>query len=170
MLGVTAALAGLGAGCVASSPSTWRGYPLYPPPAAPLAVSQVARLSALLPVGGAPSAGATSFIRAVDGREVSTLDRSFELLPGCHVVETARQLVIANENMTWAGVVDPLAFVFQMKPGYEYQVVVEMAEGMGGTARLSISGAELDATGKRTAAVPPAAPGAARCGPVARAE
>jgi hypothetical protein len=48
-----------------------------------------------------------------------------------------------------------------MKPGYEYAVVVEMAEGMSGSARLSLYGAEQDPTGKRTGTVASVDPAAA---------
>jgi hypothetical protein len=153
-------LAVVGSGCVAA-PIVTRGYPLYAEAGGRPSASQVATLSALLPGGGAPGAGSTNFIRAVDGRDVSSLDTAFELLPGCHVVETDSELRFSDAMVTWSAQIGSRAFLFQMKPGYEYLVVVELSEGMSGTGRVSIYGVEQDPTGRRTARFSPVAPEAA---------
>ncbi len=156
-------LVGFGLGALASgcAVAPTRGYPLYPAPGPRPPVTQVAALSAWLPSGAAPEGGASNFIKAVDGRDVSAVGPAFELLPGCHVVETASQLVVADATVMWSGELGPRAFVFPMKAGYGYMVVVDLKEGMSGTGRLSIYGVEQDPTGKQTATFAPVAPDAA---------
>ncbi len=149
--------AGVG-GCTAATAT--RGYPLYPEAQGRLGGNQVARLGTLLPGGAAPEGGAANFIQKVDGRDVSSLDSAFELLPGCHVVETANELVLSDPMVMWSGEVGARAFAFPMKAGYDYLVVVELREGMSGSGRLSIYGVEQDQTGKRTATFAPLPPGA----------
>jgi hypothetical protein len=120
----------------------------------------VAKLSASLPGGASPSGGSATFIKAVDGRDVSTLDTAFELLPGCHVVQTASRLFVANEVMSWSGELGSRTFAFEMKPGYSYTVVVEFAEHMGNAASVSVYGVEQDPRGAETVRIAPVAPGA----------
>jgi hypothetical protein len=96
----------------------------------------------------------------VDGRDVSTLDTAFELLPGCHVVQTASRLFVANEVMSWSGELGSRTFAFEMKPGYSYTVVVEFAEHMGNAASVSVYGVEQDPKGAETVKIAPLAPGA----------
>jgi hypothetical protein len=157
LFGLSWALGAAGcAGTTMASP----GYALYPPSRGHLPSNQVARLSASLPVGAGPGTGASSFIKAVDGRDVSTLDSLFDLLPGCHVVQTASSLLMSNGNVTMTGQIGSRAFAFPMKAAFEYAVVLELIEGMGGGGRVSVYGVEKDATGKQTAtfqAMPPVA-------------
>lgn len=149
-----------------------RGYPLYASPGAPLASNQVATLGTTLPLGFAPGGGASSFIKTVDGRDVSTFDSYFELLPGCHVVSTDSQLIFSNTGRTWRRW--PLAtrfFILEMKAGYAYRVVVRLDEKMNGFMRLVIDGTEQDPTGKETRSFDPVPGFAARqaCVPPAAA-
>jgi hypothetical protein len=134
-----------------------RGYPLYAAPGGRLPANQVATLNAVLPMGAAPGVGAYSFIKTVDGRDVSGLDSFFELSPGCHVVEPERQLVMSNRNVTMSGTLGAAAFAFPMRAGYAYSVVVELQEGMN-SGRIRLFGAEDDASGKRTATFQPFPP------------
>ena len=150
-------LAILGTGCMGTSIAT-RGYPLYAAPGGRLPVNQVATLNAVLPVGGAPGGGTSSFIKMVDGRDVSGLDSIFELAPGCHVVEPDRQLTLSNGSITMSGSLGAAAFPFPMRAGYAYSVVVELQESMGGGGRIQLFGMELDAGGKRTKTFPPIPP------------
>jgi hypothetical protein len=118
-------------------------------------------LSAFLPVRSSPTGGTTSVIKAVDGQTVSGLATAFELLPGCHVVETESRLVVSNMNIAVTVDAPTRTFVFQMKPGYEYLVVVEMSEPAGATVRLAVYGVEQDPAGTRTGVVAPVTPAAA---------
>jgi hypothetical protein len=137
-----------------------RGYPLYPESGVRRPRGEVAKLSASLPGGASPWGGSTTFIQAVDGRDVSTLDTAFELLPGCHVVVTESRLLVANEAMSWSGEIAPRTFAFDMKPGFSYTVVVELAERMGGSAGVSVYATEQDPWGAQTVTIAPLAPGA----------
>jgi hypothetical protein len=156
-------LAAAAAGCLAA-PSAARGLPLYserdgrPPP------NQVATLTATLRGDTSFGGGAAPFIKAVDGRDVPSGIRAFELLPGCHVVELARRVLITNSAVEWTGQIDARAFVFDMKPGSEYTVVVELSsEGSIGAAQMKFSGVERDASGRQTGAFTPVASAAASC-------
>ncbi len=143
------------AGCFAAGADV-RGYPLYSAAEGRLPSSRVAKLSASLPGGASPGVGAAAFIKTVDGREVSTLDTAFELLPGCHIVQTQSRLLVTNEVMSWSGELGSRTFPFRMKPGHTYTVVVELAERFGGTARVSVYGIEQDSSGRTTQTIPPA--------------
>jgi hypothetical protein len=146
---------------VAGCASTPRGYPLYSESIGRLPVAHVARLNTSMPVGASPYGGAASFIRAVDGWQVSHLDRAFELLPGCHVVETEGRVIVASGNTTQSPAVGSQAFVLHMKPGYEYVVVVEMYEGMTDPAPMLVHTVEKDPSGAPTGTVAPVDPAAA---------
>ena len=146
-----------GPGCVVAPTATLRGYPLYSSGAAPrLPGNQVAQLSAALPGGASPGGGSGAFIKSIDGRDVAALDTAFELLPGCHIVQTESRLRVANEMISWTGELGTLTFPFRMKAGHEYTVVVELAEGLGGTARVAVYGVERDPSGAQTQVIPAA--------------
>jgi hypothetical protein len=160
---VTAAISASVLGCLAA-PRAARGLPLYserdgrPPP------NQVATLTATLRGDTSFGGGAAPFIKAVDGRDVPSGTRAFELLPGCHVVELARRILITNTAVEWTGQLDARAFVFAMKPGSEYTVVVELSsEGTIGAAQMRFSGVERDASGALTGTFTPVAVSAASC-------
>jgi hypothetical protein len=96
-------LATAAVGCLAPPE---RGLPLYAAGAAAVPSGQVATLDVQVPFPSAPGAVRT-FIQSVDGRDVATLASPFELLPGCHVVETAPH---------WAGIKARLIY-FPTSPG-----------------------------------------------------
>jgi hypothetical protein len=148
-------LAGV-AGC-AGTVATTPGYPLYKTEPARLPDNQIARLSTKLPFGAGPGAGATSFIKTVDGRDVSNLDSIFDLLPGCHVIRTESSLVMANNNVTWSAQIGARLFALEMKPAHVYFIVVELEEGMSGYGRIKVYATEEDANGKPTGTFPPPA-------------
>ena len=159
LVGIVLVVAAVQAGCMTAATET-RGYPLYPESGVRPPSTEVAKLSASLPGGASPSGGSATFIKAVDGRDVSTLDTAFELLPGCHVVVTESRLLVANEAVSWSGEIGPRTFAFEMKPGFSYTVVVELAERMGGSAGVSVYGVEEDPWGAQTMTIAPLAPGA----------
>lgn len=132
------------------------GYPLYPNSGTRMPRDRVAELTTSMPGGSSVGAGSSAFIKAVDGKDVSTLDTSFELVPGCHLVQTASQLLIANQAITWHGELGSRVFAFQMKPGNTYIVKVELVESMGGTARVLVYGIEQNAAGGEVQRLEPA--------------
>jgi hypothetical protein len=126
------------------------GYPLYPNAGARLPREQVAQLTSSMPGGSAVGAGSLAFIKAIDGRDVSTLDTAFELLQGCHIVETASRLLITNEVMTWHGDIGMRTFAFRMRAGHSYTVKVELVQSMGSSGRVLLFGVEQNSTGTET--------------------
>jgi hypothetical protein len=157
----TAATAAVG--CLAA-PTAARGHPLYSERDGRPPTDQVATLTAVLRGDTSFGGGAAPFIKAVDGRDVPSGIRAFELLPGCHVVELARRILITNSAVEWTGQIDARAFVFAMKPGSEYTVAVELSsEGSIGAAQMKFSGVERDASGRQTGAFTPVAVAAASC-------
>lgn len=108
---------------------------------------KVAELVTSMPGGASAGGGSSAFIKSVDGKDVSGLDTAFELMPGCHTVETASQLLVSNEVISWSGEVGARTFAFQMKAGHTYIVNVELRENMG-SARVLIYGIEQDQAGR----------------------
>ena len=144
-------------GCLGPATEQRGGTALYPNGLGHLPPAQVARLDALLPGGTAPGGGTTSFIMSVDGRDVSALDTAFELYPGCHLVKTASGLVVTGQNVTFTAQLGPRVFPFRMKAGYEYSVVVRVADPSVSVSHVDIFGTERDPNGARTQEIRPAA-------------
>ncbi len=142
-------------GCVGPG-AVQRGTVLYPVGNGPLPINQVARLHSVMPGGSAPGGGSTSFIQTVDGRDVSTVDTAFELLPGCHLVQTAPNLVVATGRSILHAKLRKRLFPFRMKAGFEYEVVVQAPDSSVSLVRLSVLATERDPSGARTEDVPAA--------------
>ena len=123
-------------GCL-HNPSAQRGYALYQVAGARPSPTQVATLTEekLIP-GNKCSVCMRPLIKSIDGREVSDLGGYFELLPGCHRVQTE----------------DGSAFFpLNMRPGFRYSIVRAFTAPMGGgRARVSVYGVERDSTGAQT--------------------
>jgi len=127
-------------------------YPLYPNPEHRLDASKVAKLVALTT---APTS--TPILKSVDGKKLPDQDsQAFDLLPGCHVVQTTNDMVMANESMSWSGHIGSRIFPLKMKAGYTYVVRLSLIEGMSGTASVSIRTEEQDGAGATTATFEPA--------------
>jgi hypothetical protein len=121
---------------------TRRGYPLYPNP--PLMEQQgVAFL--------------TGYVHDVDGKDVSQHGRSFDLLPGCHIVGTP----VKGGNMDpTAGVVITTGsrkFAIPMKAAHSYVIEVGSSGPVNGLAGpIYLLGREIDEAGKTTRRFVPA--------------
>jgi hypothetical protein len=156
-------LAIFSAGCLASS-SAPRGYPLYAASSDRPTVSQVATLSAAVGVGAMSRRGGPSiFIKKVDGQDVSALGATFELLPGCHVVEP--ELPVRAGSLALTDTVGPLAFVFPMLAGHAYTIFVDFFESGVAGRRRNLYGVEQDSSWQRTATFQPMTPETAACAP-----
>jgi hypothetical protein len=122
---------------------TRRGYPLYPHP--PLMEQQ--RVAFL-----------TGYIHDVDGKDVSQHGRSFDLLPGCHIVGTPEK---GGTMDSTAGVVITTGsrkFAIPMKAAHSYVIEVGSPTAFSGiTGPASLSGREIDEAGKTTRRFAPAA-------------
>ena len=135
-----------------------RGTPLYAAGTAALPPSQVATLEVW--VQNPSVRGATrTFIEAVDGREVVTLASPFELLPGCHVVETAFRQTTTSKGTTVAlrGDTGPHIFPFRMRAGHAYTVVEKWSEPFGPFATVSVRAFERASVGGAAEEVEPSA-------------
>lgn len=108
-----------------------RGVPLYPGPAR----------------GADEVAGLIGDIDTVDGRDVSSSERSFEVLPGCHVVTTRARVA---QGWTVAGIPPRWTFVIQVQAGHGY--VLEYT-GRSGTSAMNAL--EKDARGQIVASLAP---------------
>ncbi len=126
-------------------------YPLYPNPGRQHAASEVAKL-----VGTSNAQMSAPIIKAVDGRVVAdTSLPAFALLPGCHIVQTANNIMLANEYIAWRGSIGSATFAFAMKPGHTYIIRASLRQGIGNTAEVLYRGQEQDSTGKTTAEFDP---------------
>lgn len=114
-----------------------QGYPLYPPSEPPPAQEQLAHL--------------LGYVQVVDGRDVSSLGTSFDLLPGWHVVQTPSQW--GHTELNAGGVAwntGHLTYKMQMKAGYSYVIKVEIEKTGGITYRGGAHAYESDGRGAVT--------------------
>jgi hypothetical protein len=98
-----------------------------------------------------------ALLKSIDSKDVTDKgEQAFELLPGCHVVQTGDDLLLANDYVTWRGKIAPRTFALKMKPGRTYIVRLSLVQGMSSSARVSIRAEEQDRTGATTATFDPA--------------
>lgn len=117
------------AGCIAGSS---RGVPLYTAAERP-GVDQVATL------GG--------YVATVDGREVRSSGTVFELLPGCHFIETPQKWGGENPSGGLVAITGTHLFVVPMVATHSY-VVVSDTVTLGLNGSLSLRMDETDAGGQ----------------------
>jgi hypothetical protein len=126
---------------VASSQGCVQGqeqyYPLYLRTERRLPQSELARLS--------------GYVRFIDDEDVSPYGRSFELLPGCHLVGTPSQWGKAEPN---SGVVTAdtgrWVFALPMRAGYQYVIELQLEQMSGPRGRLQVRAFERDSHGTTT--------------------
>jgi hypothetical protein len=133
---MTLLVAALSHACVGSS--TARGYALY---SGTRSADEVAMLS--------------GYVGFVDGRDVTKHGLSFELLPGCHVVQTPDTWGESSQDTPLVATTGHLAFVVWMRPGHHYSVTVK-EEGAGTpVTRVQVAVLETDAKGNRVRSLSP---------------
>jgi hypothetical protein len=116
-----------------------RGVPLYTAAARPT-VDQVATL------GG--------YVATVDGREVRSLGSVFELLPGCHFVETPKQWGGQNPSGGLVATTGTQMFAVPMLATHNYVVVTDtVTNGPNGSLTIRID--ETDVAGLLVRSFPP---------------
>lgn len=88
-------------------------------------------------------------IGAIDGRTVVDRGRSFELLPGCHVVMTRSDVgeLSPSGNGAWAGTLPRLVVAFHMKPAHVYSIDVERVPSTSARGQLIIGAHERAPSG-----------------------
>lgn len=109
-------------------------YPLYPATVPAPAPDKVSHLS--------------GYVQFVDGRDVSSFGKSFDLLPGCHEVQTPLSYGHSEMNagvMYWE--TGHVIYSMQMKPGYSYVISVSMEKTGGHTYGGQIQATERNADG-----------------------
>jgi hypothetical protein len=97
----------------------------------------------------------TGSIRSIDGKAVQSLGSSFELLPGCHIVELDPTPKSNDYVTVFALNPQPVVFAIVMKKGHIYQLRHDYVEQMG-SVRLIVEGDELDSRGMRVQRFGPA--------------
>jgi hypothetical protein len=119
-----------------------RGEPLYPRMDPPPKRDEVAQL------GG--------YVRVVDNQQV-TEGKSFELLPGCHIISTPARWgrADAHSGGTMADT-GHQTFALVMKPGHRYFIDVNLKMMGGSTGTVVLEAREEDPSGKRTQVFGPA--------------
>jgi hypothetical protein len=126
------------AGCLGGG---GRGYPLYGAVEPPPKPSDVARL--------------TGYVFAVDGKEVTDVGHVFELLPGCHMVQTPKE---------WGGVgstggvivrTNHMTFALPMKAAHQYLIEVQASVIGGAYTSAAVVASEKDLDGNLTAMFQP---------------
>jgi len=126
-------------------------YPLYPNPERNLPGSEIAKL-----VGTTDAPMSTPILQSVDGWDVTAQDApAFALLPGCHLVVTARKLMLSNGNLTIRGGLRPQTYAMTMKPGHVYVVRLMVRDSISGFRDVVFLAEEQDAAGKTTATFEP---------------
>jgi len=130
VVAITSTLAALAAGC---HPVEAPGVPLYPNGATiRLPRDQIAQLYGP--------------IEKVDGQKVAGEGNVFDLLPGCHIVELERRLVVEGYAPTmvyWTGQVAATYYALRMKPGARY--IIRRVTTI--DAHLSLTAREEEASG-----------------------
>jgi hypothetical protein len=147
-------LASTAVGCLAPPE---RGLPLYSAGSAAVPSGQVATLDVQVPFPSTPGAVRT-FIQSVDGRDVATLASPFELLPGCHVVETAPHWASTRARFIYSsGPTGTQIFPIRMRAGHAYTVVEKWSSPLGPLVTISVYAVERDLVGGQTAEISAAA-------------
>ena len=118
---------------------TSRGTPLYAPRGQVLPVTEVAQL-----VGE---------VATVDGKSVH--GRTFELLPGCHVVTTPTSWGVRDQSGSASGNMAKLTFVITMHANKSYVMDYELSSRTGNGGTMVVHALERDAAGNTTATLLP---------------
>lgn len=111
-----------------------RGVPLYSPETPRRAENTIAAL--------------LGDIATVDGRDVSGSGRTFELLPGCHVITTRRSFGKVEQGLPMTALLPPLTFVLPMHANRSYLLEYEPSSNAGNGGVALIQAREVDASGK----------------------
>jgi hypothetical protein len=119
-----------GPACIAGVP---RGYPLYTAVPRP-GVDQVAMLA--------------GYVARVDLREVGSLGGIFELLPGCHVIETPTKWAEGSSYGALVATTGTITFAIPTRPAHRYEIVVEADVPTGPVGPISIRARESDLAGE----------------------
>lgn len=89
-------------------------------------------------------------VLSVDGHEISSRTRSFELLPGCHVVTSGGSVGHGTDHDAWIAYLPTVTFAFRMLPGATYNIAfsIDPTLGRGPVGSGQVTATERDAAGK----------------------
>jgi len=104
------------------------GYPLY----------------AKVGAGPGPDKVATLYgpIQTVDDQNVAARGRTFELLPGCHVVTLQRSIGEGSASGAWAANLPRLVVAFEMKPAHRYVISSTSPDASAPVGRIVLTASE----------------------------
>ena len=118
-----------------------RSYPLYPNPEVRREAGRVAKL--------------TGPVATVDGVNVASKGKFFELAPGCHVVTLLRKIGEGYENAAWSEDLPKLVFAFKMTAGNVYSIETRHQMGTNQNGSVFVSAVERDGSGMVIGQLPP---------------
>ncbi|HMF40463.1 MAG TPA: hypothetical protein VKQ32_07205 [Polyangia bacterium] len=125
MRGIAISLAAcLGGACGSQSTA----YPLY----------------AKVGAGPGPEKVATLYgpVQTVDDQNVAAKGRTFELLPGCHVVTLQRNIGEGSATGAWAANLPRLVVAFEMKPAHRYIISSTSPDSSAPVGRIVLTATE----------------------------
>lgn len=87
------------------------------------------------------------YVARVDQREVQSLGGLFELLPGCHVIETPTHWAEGSQYGALVATTGTVTFAIPMGPAHRYEIVVEGDVPTGPVGPYAIRARESDLAG-----------------------
>ncbi len=109
------------------------------------------------PLTRAEVAQLSGYVHHVDGQDVSSIGGTYELLPGCHVVDTPTKWGQVGQTGGVVVTTGRLSFALPMKAGQGYSISVESTDTGGPTGTARVLAKEMDANGAFVRNLPPAA-------------
>lgn len=110
------------------------GYPLY----------------AKVGAGPGPEKVATLYgpVQTVDDQDVAARGRTFELLPGCHIVTLQRNIGEGSATGAWAANFPRLVVAFEMKPAHRYIINLTTPDSSAPVGRMVLTASEKAPDGR----------------------
>ncbi len=87
------------------------------------------------------------YVARVDQREVGSLGGIFELLPGCHVIETPTKWAEGSSYGALVATTGTITFAIPTQPAHRYEIVVEGDMPTGPVGPYTIRARESDMAG-----------------------
>jgi len=81
-------------------------------------------------------------VQTVDDRDVAAKGRTFELLPGCHVVTLQRNIGEGSATGAWAANLPHLVVAFEMKPAHRYVISSTSPDSSAPVGRIWLTASE----------------------------
>jgi hypothetical protein len=98
----------------------------------------------------------SGYVRSVDGERVATDGGTFDLLPGCYLIETPSSWTRGSDQGAVVVTTGRVVFALPMRAGYMYSTDIEVEPMTGPTGFARIVANENDAAGQLVRRVAPA--------------